>query len=259
MSDVTDVNQGDPAWPVPRTDGATPDTAFRVPWSIGVGLALVAWSVVAQILVGVAGVALGVDVEDAAQLRAVVVASQVVTLAGGLWLLHVTGRLSWRLAGPVAPASADVLRGIGHGAVGYGLVLVWATVYSLVFGEPAPVEQSLLEDAGASTSVIVMSVLAAVLLAPLVEEFVFRGVLFQAARRHLGLVAGILLSSAVWTVVHVELLPGVGTFQPVAIGAIFILGLWFGWSFHRTGKLVVVILAHATFNAVNLGLVIAGQ
>lgn len=243
----------DPAWPTPRTDGAMPENAFRVPWSIAMGLALVAWSVISQVLVGGSAVSLGVDIEDPTQLRVVILGSQLVTLLGALWILHVSGRLSWRLAGPVAPKSLDVVRGLGNGAIAYAIVLLWAGVYTLAFGEPDPVDQALLEGAGASTSVIVTSVLAAVLLAPLVEEVIFRGVLMQAARRRLGLVGGIFLSSFVWTMVHAELLPGVGTFQPVAVGAIFILGLWLGWVFHRTGAIVVPIVAHATFNAVNLG------
>lgn len=251
------LDEHDPAWPVPRTDGATAEDAFRVPFSIAIGLGLVAWSVLAQVLVGTFAVTLGVDVGDATQLRVVIVASQVVTLIGALWLLHAQGRLSWRLLGPVAPASVDVLRGLGHGAIGYAIVLLWATAFAAVFGQPDPVEQTLLQDAGQSTAVVVASVLAAVLLAPVVEEVVFRGVLFQAARRQLGLAGGIVLSAVVWTLVHVELLPGVGTFQPVAVGAILLLGLWFAWSFHRTGKLVVVVVAHAAFNAVNLGLSLA--
>ncbi len=250
---MTEPGAPDPSWPTPRTDGATPETAFRVPFSILVGMGLVAWSVVAQVFVGGFAVSLGIDIDDATQLRVVIIASQVVTLVGGLWLLHMSGRLSWRLTGPVAPTSLDVLRGLGMGAAGYAIVLLWAGIFTAVFGEPAPVDQALLQDAGASTSVVVTSVLAAVLMAPVVEEILFRGVLFQAARRQLGLVGGIVLSAFVWTMVHAELLPGVGTFQPVAVGAIFLLGLWFGWVFHRSGTIVVPIVAHAVFNAVNLG------
>ncbi len=247
------ASDDDTPWPTPRTDGATPETAFRVPFSIGLGLALVAWSVFSQVFVGAAAVALGLDVDDPAALRIVIVGSQLTTLLGALWILHVTGRLSWRLAGPVAPSSVDVPAGIWRGLAGYGMVVLWITAYAAVFGEPEAVEQSLLQDAGSSTAVVVTSVLAAVLLAPLVEEVVFRGVLFQAARRRLGVAAGAVLSSAVWTAVHVELYA-----RPVALGAIFLLGLWFGWVFHRSGRLMVAVLAHATFNAINLGFALAG-
>ncbi len=254
--DLTPPLADDPPWPEPRTDGPGPQDAFRVPFTPAIGLALVLWTFLAQLLVGTVAAVGGMDFDDPTQLRIIIIAAQVVTLAGALGTMQSSGRLSWRLAGPVRPQSKDVAVGVAVGVGGYVIVLLWAIAFGLVFGEPEPVEQSLLQDVSSSTPVIVTSVLAAVLMAPIVEEVVFRGVLFQALRRQVGLWPAALLSGVVWTAVHVELFPPVGSFQPVAIGAIFLLAIWLAWIFHRTGTIVVAVLGHATFNAINLGIAV---
>lgn len=249
----------DPAWPGPRTDGASPQNAFRVPFSIGTGLALTLWTFFAQVLVGVVFQAAGADLDDEVVFRVLVVASQVTTFVGVLLGLRSTGRLSWRLLGPVRPQGRDVGVGLAAGLAGYAIVIAWALAWATVFGEPEPIEQSLLEGVDASTAVIALSFVIAVLLAPVVEETVYRGVLFQASRRHLGLVPGLLLSAAVFTAVHVELYPPIGSLQPVGLGGLFLLAVWLAAVHHRTGSLLVPVVAHGVFNALNLSLAVWGS
>ncbi|MFT5222824.1 MAG: membrane protease YdiL (CAAX protease family), partial [Glaciecola sp.] len=235
----------DVAWPTPRTDGITAEAAFRVPFSIGIGIGLVAWTFVAQLLVGIVAVALGIDLDDGGALRVIVVIAQIVTVAGTIFILRQSGRLSWRLWGPTRPSLRDLGVGLGAGLAGYAIVLAWIFLFTSIFGQPDPVEQALLRDVGTSVTVIVTSFLAAVLMAPIVEEIVFRGVLFQALRRRLGLIGAMAVSAGIFTGVHVELYPPGGAFQPVAVVALFLLGAWLAYSFHRSGSLTVPILAHA--------------
>lgn len=251
MTDLIDPVDDRP-WPEPRTDGTTPETALRVPFSIGIGLSLVIWSVVAQLVAAIFFAAAGTDLDSPVSLRMVVVASQGLTLAGALLAMRASGRLSWRLWGPTRPQVRDLAMGLGVGLAGYAIVITWAVLYTVAFGEPAPTDQALLEDLSVSTTVLVLSFVAAAVLAPVVEEVIFRGVLFQAARRQLGLWPGVALSTFVFTVVHVELYPPLGLFQPVGLGGLVLLGAWLAWMFHRTGSLAVPIIGHAVFNAINL-------
>lgn len=245
---------GDPAWPQPRIDGTDAASAFRVPFSIGVGLSLVVWTFVAQLITVMVFTAVGVDLAgNVLAGRVAVLAAQVLALAVLLLALRATGRLTWRLLGPTRTRWRHVGVGLGVGLGGYVLVVAWAVLWTAVVGEPAPTEQMLLDDLGTSRAVVVATYLAVVVLAPLVEEVVFRGVLFQAARRRLGLAGGVLLSAGVFTLVHVELLQPL---QAASLGALFLLGAWLAVMFHRTGTLLVPVLGHAVFNAINLTLAV---
>ena len=78
--------------------------------------------------------------------------------------------------------------------------------------------------------------------APLVEEFIFRGVLFRGWREsRLGFPGTLLLTSFCWAVLHVQ--------YPIAtIGYIFVLGLVLGIAREKTGSLWVPVWMHALNN-----------
>jgi len=81
--------------------------------------------------------------------------------------------------------------------------------------------------------------LHAVLVAPLLEEIVFRGSLFPALRARMGARGAALATAALFGAVHV--VPG--TIAPLAA-----FGFFLAWSVERTGSLVVPVVAHAAFN-----------
>lgn len=85
--------------------------------------------------------------------------------------------------------------------------------------------------------------LHAVLVAPLLEEVVFRGSLFPALRARMGARGAALATSALFGAVHV--VPG--TMAPLAA-----FGLFLAWSVERTGSLLVPVVAHAAFNALTV-------
>jgi membrane protease YdiL (CAAX protease family) len=87
----------------------------------------------------------------------------------------------------------------------------------------------------------------AVVLAPVAEEFIFRGMLFPWLRR-LGLpwLAWFGVSGLFALIHHNEV-----TFLPLLV-----LALALTWLYHKTGNLLAPITAHACFNAVNLILLI---
>jgi membrane protease YdiL (CAAX protease family) len=84
----------------------------------------------------------------------------------------------------------------------------------------------------------------AILLAPVAEEMMFRGILYPAVKQagypHLALWGTSLLFAAVHT--------NIVTFVPLAVLALVLTALY-----ERTDNLLAPIIAHATFNALNFG------
>jgi uncharacterized protein len=79
--------------------------------------------------------------------------------------------------------------------------------------------------------------------APITEELIFRGFLFSAiATSRLGRGAAVVISSAVWAMVHVGGAPW------LFVGVIFIMGLILGILLLRFGSLWLTIVCHAVWN-----------
>lgn len=255
----------DPPWPDRgpdwRHDAGDPDEAFPVPFTIFDALGMVLWTVIAQVLVVTAAAALGiVDVDDlGAGLRerpvlgtSIQVAAQVVTLLGIIGFLGLRGVLSWRVLGPLRPRGRHVAMGIGLGVSGLVIVLTLSEIVNQAFGPYEAPQQYSLQVSTTSTLVLLLTGVSAVVLAPMVEELVFRSLLFQSVRRKLGLSAAMVIQALVFAYIHLEV---VG--NPPAMVGLIALALWLAGSFHRTGSLVVPVVAHATYNAAVLGLQVA--
>jgi membrane protease YdiL (CAAX protease family) len=237
----------DPPWPQPpegRHDAGDPDEAFRVPFSVLDALVMVLWTVVAQVLVAGPALAVGLDPDEPLVLVLLAVAVQVATVAGVIGYLQIRGKLTWRLLGPVHPRWTHAAMGLGLGVAALVIVLTVGEVTNQVFGPFPEPEQALLQlgPSGAATTVVLVA--STIGLAPLVEEVVFRGLLFQSVRRRLGLTAGMVVSALVFAYIHLELIR-----NPPAVVGLVALGLWLAGAFHRTGSLVVPVVAHATYNA----------
>ena len=81
--------------------------------------------------------------------------------------------------------------------------------------------------------------------APLLEEPLFRGVVFGGLSKILPVWAAMALSGFLFAFVHVN----AATFIPL-----WFLGIAFAWLYARTGTLLAPMAVHFTFNAVNLTL-----
>jgi len=84
--------------------------------------------------------------------------------------------------------------------------------------------------------------ISAVILAPICEEFIFRGLLYNTIKNRLGAHAGVWISAIVFTSVHfygVQGLLGVGFF-----------GVVMGYLYRYTNSLLPCILCHALFNLI---------
>ena len=81
--------------------------------------------------------------------------------------------------------------------------------------------------------------------APLLEEPLFRGVVFGGCAKIMPVWGAIILSGFLFAFVHVN----AATFIPL-----WFLGIAFAWLYVRTGTLLAPMAVHFTFNAVNLAL-----
>ena len=87
----------------------------------------------------------------------------------------------------------------------------------------------------------VMAIFSAVVAAPLVEELVFRGILQRLLKRATGnAILAIIVTSLAFMSTHSP-----WTTQP----SIFLLSLFLGWLYFRSGTILAPILMHALFNA----------
>ena len=87
----------------------------------------------------------------------------------------------------------------------------------------------------------------ATIVAPVVEEVIFRGVFFPAIARQRGIPAAIVSVSMLFAVIHGHL---------PAILPLFVVGTFLSASYLYTGSLLVPILMHSIFNTVNVAAIL---
>ena len=151
----------------------------------------------------------------------------------------VVGGLGLRMAGrdlAYLPAGAGM-------AIGLGIFLY--LIVEVFLGGEAPT-QSVVEAADQATGVPtgIGVVVTAVVLGPLAEEIVFRGILLQALLRRFGRKAAVYGSAGVFASLHVVLDPSAYLVSP----ALFVLGIVLALLFLHTGRLGAPIMMHTGFN-----------
>jgi len=176
---------------------------------------------------------------------AVVGAAQtVVTIAVVAWLRRAPGRepLGRR------PAWRDAAGLLLGAALAVGLSWITYTVMRL-FGIEGT-EQSVVrvadEAVGIGTQAAV--VIVAVLLAPLAEELVFRGILLRALPARLSPGWRGVVSAAAFALVHLALDPN----ALAAVPSLFVMGLVLAATVRQTGGLGLAIATHTGFNLVGV-------
>jgi membrane protease YdiL (CAAX protease family) len=97
---------------------------------------------------------------------------------------------------------------------------------------------------------LLLSATSIIVLAPLIEETLFRGFLQTFIRQHLGPRQAILITSLLFSCFHYSAEQGLGNI-PI-IGSLFILALFLGYLYERQGSLIAPIALHASFNAISV-------
>ena len=121
---------------------------------------------------------------------------------------------------------------------------LWINFLELLGHESMPQEVVQdLQEAFARGSLLEISLMVfnAVVLAPLVEEMIFRGFFFGLLRSRWGVFPALVFSSAVFAAFH---------FSLDALLPLFAVGLALGYVYHKTRSLYFAIFFHALFNGV---------
>lgn len=171
------------------------------------------------------------------------VSNAAVFTAGLIWL-----RTQPRRDGSEGPAGVPGALGRGRrfwALAGASLVFCWlvgqassAWLYSLV-GSPE-FDQHAATKAGAPVALMLLVVL---ILAPMGEEMLMRGIAYARLRRHLPPLAAALATSAAFSLLHLNLVQIVATLP---------LGLLLAAVYEQTGRLVPVIGLHIVFNLLSV-------
>ena len=135
----------------------------------------------------------------------------------------------------------DPFLGVGAAIVG----MVGLVVISAVLGDATgdPTFEAL--DPRGFAEVVVLALTVAVA-APIVEEIFFRGLFLRSAERRFGVTAGVIVTSAVFALLHIPQRADLGFFP--AFVPLFFLGVLLGALAAATRRLGPSIVAHMTIN-----------
>lgn len=90
---------------------------------------------------------------------------------------------------------------------------------------------------------------SAVVAAPVLEEFIFRGILYGVVRRYAGITVGILFNAVLFAAIHAHL---------PSFGGLFALAVCLTLAYEWTGSIFVPITMHASFNLVSVVTLLQG-
>lgn len=145
---------------------------------------------------------------------------------------------------------------LGWAAAGMASFYVFSAVYSLL---PIDIDQEVTQTLGADRGTLGLIVAGIVIvgIAPVAEEFFFRGFIYRSLRGNLGIVAAAVIAGVTFGLVH---------FQPctnevgcsnvdrlLIVPPLAVLGLIFCLVYERTGSLFPTIAMHAFNNMIAYG------
>lgn len=140
--------------------------------------------------------------------------------------------------------SSSILASVGMGLVGGLLAASVGVLYLRLLTWFPWIRESLQSvdsrSGGLSASDINAFIGLAVVAAPLVEEFVFRGLAFRGLERSMRPTFAIFTSAALFAFVH----------PLISVPAVFVMGVVAASVFRRSGLLIAPIVCHAVYNAI---------
>ncbi|NGX50260.1 MAG: hypothetical protein K1060chlam2_00101 [Chlamydiae bacterium] len=95
-----------------------------------------------------------------------------------------------------------------------------------------------------------IALFSAVIVAPIIEEIVFRGLLLTYLKQKLGFRGALLLSALIFSLFHFSPSQGVSNF-PI-LSSLFVLSLYLGFLYERQSSLIAPIALHMTFNSISV-------
>ena len=265
---MTDPSSGDPAPdggvseefdeidPDPVDDADGPEAAGGSP-GIAIATALLL-GVLGPVIALASGVAVFAIDSLAGGLS--LVASVVLTLVLGQYVAFgglAVGYLAWRgfdregivsYLGVRVPSLKEIGIVLGSWVVILVLILVVSTIVQLLGTETAANQSA--ELAMGNPAIIPLFIAASFLVIGPCEEILYRGVVQGRLRESLPAAPSILLSAAIFAVIHVMALTGGLSARLTTVGILFVPSLVFGAVYEYTENLVVPALLHGLHNAV---------
>ncbi len=246
-----------PARPrVPEPDprlrpGARPgrDYAPLPPWTRRVGWVAVGVDLVGVMIISSLFVGASLGVEPA--LWIVLLADLAIQFIGPYLAIYLASQ-----SGPLTVAQFGLhairpLRSLGWAVVLVAIAGVVLFALAMLVGPFAAAT----EDGGgivpddASTTWTIVFVAIGTVVAPIFEEFFYRGFVFQALRERRGTWGAAVISSVGFAAAHFD-------FDPVALANRALIGVGLCWLFARTGRLLPGMFAHSINNAIVIPLLI---
>ncbi len=235
--------------PRPRVAWGVPDALIA--WLLGLLAALIGTEIALSVLAATSGVPKRVS-DYPVWVLLITLAAQEAASVGWLW-------------------SASLRKGLGTLPGDFGLrvrAADWRWLFAgmglglLTIVLLAPIAHFQKETQGvvrqfqhASAIEVPLYVLGVGLVAPIVEELLFRGVLLRALARRTTIAWAVFGSALTFAIVHPLL-----DFSAIAgVPAFFVLGIVSGYQAVRTGSLSRSILLHVGFNAFTLTLLVLGS
>ena len=96
----------------------------------------------------------------------------------------------------------------------------------------------------------VIALISIIIIAPILEEFLFRGVLQNFLKKYLKRSYAILLTSVIFAFAHFSIAQKLANIT--ILGSLFILSVFLGFLYEKQKSLISPIFLHATFNAISL-------
>lgn len=241
-----------------------PQAGSRVPWGWWDALWTLVGSVAAVaallVLLAIALVGLAatgrVDNPQAALQSAPALLLITVAIYAGIWLVAVwftvrKYRLPWAALG-YRPRPAGTLlacAGLALPTLVASMLLNLAIAYLFLGGQFPNPQEDLLRLGQASPLAGLLLLLLLAVVAPLVEETIFRGLLFQLMAARWGTAPAIVGSAAAFALAH---------FIPLLLPALFLVGLVLAVVFARTRSLWCTVVLHGVHNGIVGVLLLAG-
>lgn len=230
---------------------------LRVPWDwVDIGIliivaflgSIIAWPLIVPAL-RLVGISAAYIRKSPGMMGVIAVAAQILLDLGLLAYLAAQMRLRfdspfWRTIGwrPIETRShARALPYLGLALGGFSLAAIVAFAEELFPPKHTLPIQTVTQNPHAA----VLFMLSAVLVAPIVEETIFRGYLYPVAARSFGVGAGIVLTGTLFGLLHAGQLWG-GWWQ---IALLVIVGIIFTIARAATRTVVASYILHATYNA----------
>jgi membrane protease YdiL (CAAX protease family) len=236
--------------PTSPYDVYVPQTPPRKRWSIVLGIVLYLVGQFSVSLVGQLLIRSGIIPSR----EALDTASGVFTTAT-FWLLNASNIVSVALIiALVVGFYKDTLASLGfitkkipkallYGAMGFVVAFVIAGVVGYPIQQHFGVDptQEALSQTASIPGLLPLVFLSGVVIAPIAEEIVFRGYLYKAFRDRFRPSYAIVLSAALFSAIHFELL---------AAAQLFVIGVVCAYVYEETGNLMAPITLHVLNNAV---------